>query len=202
MGVSFDIGYVFGFVWTFSNSVDEKVVENIINFLYKLYDKEFYYIHAQFDKYHKSRKIIIGLRDKRLKTKYLLSCIKQRDIEEKFEEDEYLRNSPFLNYFHEYVNDCVEDPESGFCKQDFYENCIELAEKSWEITERDDITLEPKYDKHYSNIHKIYRFLEEITDELENDNKNIDMKKIWNSFVGSLTCLRTFKWHTVTFVSY
>ena len=34
MGVSFDINYVFGFTWTFPGDVDEKVVKDIMDFLY------------------------------------------------------------------------------------------------------------------------------------------------------------------------
>lgn len=205
MGVSFNIDYMFGFTWTFPDCIDDIIVGNIIELLYKLYDDEFYYVCAQYDEYFKSRKIMVGLKDKRLETKYLFTYISQNDIEEKFEKDNYLRNSPFLNYLHEYVNHHVENPEYGLCKQDFYDNRVELTEKSWEITERNDIKIEQEYGEHHYMIFKIFRFLDDVTDELVNNNNcdDIDIEEIWNDYYSSLTYdYSSFKWHTVIHVSY
>lgn len=204
MGIDLDISYTYGFTWNIPNNINDDVAEKIINLLYELYDKKFYYITAQYDKYYKSRKIMIGLEDPRLATKILCTYINKREIKELFNEDEYLRNSPFLNYFYNYVQNDVEDPSDGFSKQDFYDNRCELTQKSWEINERNDIILEPKRGKHYLMIQKIYNFLSDIDDiSIKNNGNDIDIDKIWEkNDIPFAECNATFKWHNVIYMSY
>jgi len=210
MGVNFGVKYRYGFTWTFPKRFNNKTIEDIIKFLYKIDDKmnskKYYYICAQYDKYFKSRKIVVGVEDKRVENKYLCACIQKIDIEEKFEEDGYLRKSPFLNFLHDYVECRVNDPQCGFCKEDFRDNPFELAEKSWEITERNDITSVPERNIHHSAIQKIYNFLQNINNEYAEGrdiNNAADIEDIW---CGSEVTISNpdgiFKWYAVTYVGY
>jgi len=215
MGVSFYVDYIYGFTWTFPDRIDEEIVWDIINFLSKLsyYNgEEICYIRRQYSNYYKSKKIAVGIDDRRLKSKYLMSFIDQQMIEEIFEEDRCLRNSTFLNYLHDRVKNVAHNgeteynPECAFTKRDFYDDPVELSKKSWEITERNDIMFESEHDYEYSVVQKIYNFLQNINNiyaEGCSDDTYADIVKIWNECSDTTTDNnKIFKRYSITGVSH
>lgn len=202
MGVSVEIEYKYGFKWTFPDNLDDSVVEEIIDFLYKLHNKDFYYIRAQYDDCYKSRDIVVGVEDGQLKSESLLSCFYSEDVEDLFSLDKPLGQSVSLNYLRDYIGS--RDSGDYFCKQTFYDNKYELTENLWEIMERDDIAVKVEQDYHFGMIQKIYNFLSYIKKLCadKGNNVHINVDDIWDS---SFDCVddyeNKFKWYSVVHVS-